>query len=154
MEQFLISPAKSSEPMPGDRTFTMIKPDAVEAGHAGQILDHFIQNGFRVLALKFTKLSKEEAKSFYSVHEGRPFFEDLTDFMSSGPVYAAVLQKDNAVEEFRELIGATDPAEAAEGTVRAKWATDKGKNAVHGADADETAAHEASFFFSERELVG
>lgn len=140
--------------MSGDRTFTMIKPDAVEAGNAGKILDHFIQNGFRVLALKLTRLSKEEAKRFYAVHEGRPFFEELTDFMSSGPIYAAVLQKSNAVEDFRKLIGDTDPAEAAEGTVRAKWATDKGKNAVHGADADKTAAQEASFFFSERELVG
>ena len=140
--------------MPGDRTFTMIKPDAVEDRNAGRILDHFIQNGFCVLALKFTRLSKEEAKSFYAVHEGRPFFEELTDFMSSGPIYAAVLQKGNAVEDFRSLIGSTDPAEAAEGTVRAKWATDKGKNAVHGADADETAAQEASFFFSEREILG
>ncbi len=138
--------------MAGKRTFTMIKPDAVRDGNAGKILDHFIQHGFKVRGLKFTRLSKEEAKTFYSVHEGRPFFEDLTDFMSSGPIYAAVLEKDNAVERFRELIGATDPAEAAEGTVRALWATDKGENAVHGADADETAEKEAAFFFSEREL--
>lgn len=132
----------------------MIKPDAVKAGNAGKILDHFIEEGFRVVALKLTQLSKEEARSFYSVHEGRPFFEDLTDFMSSGPIYAAVLEKENAVEDFRRTIGATDPAEAEAGTVRAKWAKDKGENAVHGADADETATQEAAFFFSERELVG
>ena len=139
--------------MAGDRTFTMIKPDAVQNGHAGKILDLIIQNGFQVLALKFTRLSKEEAKAFYAVHKDRPFFDDLTDFMSSGPVYAAVLKKANAVEAYRELIGATDPAEAAEGTVRAKWATDKGENAVHGADADDTAAQEAGFFFAEREIL-
>ncbi len=140
--------------MSGDRTFTMIKPDAVQSGYAGKILDHIIQNGFKVLALKFTHLTKDEARSFYAVHKERPFFEDLTDFMSSGPIYAAVLQKENAVEAYRELIGDTDPSEAAEGTIRAKWATDKGQNAVHGADADETAEQEAAFFFSTREIVG
>lgn len=131
----------------------MIKPDAVSNGHAGKILDHILSNGFEVVAMKFTHLSKEEAKAFYKVHEGRPFYEELTDFMSSGPIYAAVLKKSNAVAEFRELIGSTDPAEAAEGTVRAKWATDKGKNAVHGSDADKTAKEEALFFFPQRELL-
>lgn len=132
----------------------MIKPDAVGDGNAGKILDHIIHHGFKVCGFKFTQLSKEEAMAFYKVHEERPFFDDLTDFMSSGPIYAAVLEKTNAVESFRELIGATDPTEAADGTIRALWAKDKGKNAVHGADADETAEKEAAFFFSERELCG
>lgn len=138
--------------MPQARTFTMIKPDAVAQGNAGKILDLILQAGFKVVAFKFTHLSKDEAKAFYAVHEGRPFFEDLTDFMSSGPIYAAILEKENAVEEFRSLIGATDPAEAEEGTIRALYATDKGQNAVHGSDADETARAEGSFFFSEREV--
>ncbi|MFB6259031.1 MAG: nucleoside-diphosphate kinase [Flavobacteriales bacterium] len=138
--------------MQGTRTFTIIKPDAVEAGYAGKILDHVIANGFRILAFKFTCLSKTEAEAFYAVHKDRPFFEDLTSFMSSGPIYAGVLEKANAVEAYRDLIGATDPAEAEAGTVRALWATDKGKNAVHGADSDETAKEEAAFFFSQREL--
>lgn len=138
--------------MSQERTFTMIKPDAVSKGHAGKILDMIIQAGFKVIAFKYTQLSKAEAKAFYAVHKERPFFEDLTDFMSSGPIYAAILEKENAVEDFRSLIGATDPAEAEAGTVRALYAANKGENAVHGADADETAREEGAFFFSEREV--
>lgn len=138
--------------MSQERTFTMIKPDAVAQGNAGKILDMIVQAGFKVLAFKFTRLSKAEAEAFYAVHEGRPFFGELTDFMSSGPIYAAILEKENAVEDYRKLIGATDPAEAEAGTVRALYATDKGQNAVHGADADETARAEGAFFFSEREV--
>lgn len=138
--------------MAGKITFTMIKPDAVRNGHIGAILADINQAGFRILAMKFTKLSSEKAGEFYEIHKERPFYQELVDFMSSGPIVAAVLEKDNAVEEFRTLIGATNPAEAAEGTIRAKFATSIGENAVHGADSDENALREASFHFAQTEI--
>jgi nucleoside-diphosphate kinase len=137
--------------MATDRTFTMIKPEAVAAGHAGKILDMIISNGFRVVALKYTRLSHEEAGAFYAVHKERPFYGELVDYMASGPVYAAILEKANAVESFRKLIGATDPAQAEEGTIRKRFAESKAKNAVHGSDSDANAEIEGNFFFSGRE---
>lgn len=138
--------------MAGKITFTMIKPDAVRNGHIGAILADINQAGFRILAMKYTRLSSEKAGEFYEIHKERPFYQELVDFMSSGPIVAAVLEKDNAVEEFRTLIGATNPAEAAEGTIRAKFATSIGENAVHGADSDENALREASFHFAQTEI--
>lgn len=138
--------------MAGKRTFTMIKPDAVRAGHIGAILAQINAAGFRIVAMKYTKLSAEKAGEFYDIHRERPFFGELVDFMSSGPIVAAVLEKDNAVEDFRKLIGATNPAEAAPGTIRAQFATSIGENAVHGADSDENAAREASFHFAQTEM--
>ena len=126
----------------------MIKPDAVRAGHAGKVLDHFIQGGFTVRAMKYLHLTTAQAEAFYAVHRERPFFGELVSFMTSGPIYAAVLEKDNAVADFRALIGATNPEDAAEGTVRALYGTSIGENAVHGSDSDENAAIEAGFFFS------
>jgi nucleoside-diphosphate kinase len=126
----------------------MIKPDAMKNGHAGAIIDRFIKEGFRVVALKMTKLSAEKAGEFYAVHKERPFFGELVEFMSSGPIVAAILEKENAVAEFRTLIGATNPAQAAEGTIRKLYATSVGENAVHGSDSDENAAIEGAFFFS------
>lgn len=134
--------------MTTNRTFTMIKPDAVANGHAGAILDDIIKAGFRVVALKYTRLSPELAGKFYEIHKARPFYNDLVGYMSSGNIYAAILEKDNAVEAFRNLIGATDPAKAAEGTIRRKYANSIEANAVHGSDSDENAAIEGSFFFS------
>lgn len=131
-----------------NRTFTMIKPDAMKNGHAGAILDRFIKEGFRVVALKMIKLSEEKAGEFYAIHRERPFFGELVEFMSSGPIIAAILEKDNAVAAFRTLIGATDPAKADAGTIRKLFATSLGENAVHGSDSDENAAIEGSFFFS------
>lgn len=131
-----------------NRTFTMIKPDAMKNGHAGAILDAIIKGGFRIVALKQTRLSKEKAGEFYAVHKERPFYGELVDFMSSGLIIAAILEKDNAVADFRKLIGATDPAKADEGTIRKKFATSMGENAVHGSDSDENAEIEGSFFFS------
>jgi nucleoside-diphosphate kinase len=131
-----------------NRTFTIIKPDAMNNGHAGAILDKIIKAGFRIVALKMTKLSPEKAGEFYDVHRERPFFGELTDFMSSGPIIAAILEKENAVAAFRELIGATNPAQAAEGTIRKMYATSLGENAVHGSDSDENAAIEGNFFFA------
>lgn len=131
-----------------NRTFTMIKPDAVENGHIGAILNDIIEAGFKIVAMKYLKLSKEDAGAFYAVHKERPFYNDLVEFMSSGPVVAAILEKDNAVEEYRKLIGATNPQEAAEGTIRYKYAKSIDANAVHGADSDENARIEGSFFFS------
>lgn len=131
-----------------NRTFTMVKPDAFGKGFTGGILDQIIQADFRIVALKVTKLSKEKAGEFYAVHSERPFYEELTTFMSSGPIVAAILEKDNAVEDFRTLIGATNPAQAAEGTIRKKYAASVGENAVHGSDSDENAQIEGSFFFS------
>lgn len=138
--------------MAGNITFTMIKPDAVQNGHIGAILADINQAGFRILAMKYTRLSNEKAGEFYEIHKERPFYGELVDFMSSGPIVAAVLEKDNAVEDFRKLIGATNPAEAAEGTIRAKFATSIGENAVHGADSDENALREGSFHFAQTEL--
>ncbi|MFN4313377.1 MAG: nucleoside-diphosphate kinase [Chitinophagaceae bacterium] len=134
--------------MMSNRTFTMIKPDAFRNGHAGAILDRIIKEGFRIVALKMTKLSTEKAGEFYAVHKERPFYGELVEFMSSGPIVAAILEKDNAVASFRELIGATNPAQAAEGTIRKLYATSVGENAVHGSDSDANAAIEGSFFFS------
>lgn len=130
------------------RTFTMIKPDAMKKGDAGAILDQIIRSGFRIVALKLTRLSSEKAGQFYEIHKERPFYGELVEFMSSGPIIAAILEKDNAVSEFRKLIGATDPAKAEEGTIRKKFASSVGENAVHGSDSDENAQIEGSFFFS------
>jgi nucleoside-diphosphate kinase len=126
----------------------MIKPDAMRNGHAGAILDKIIQAGFKIVALKQTKLSTEKAGEFYEVHKERPFYGELTQFMSSGAIIAAILEKDNAVADFRALIGATDPAKADEGTIRKLFATSVGENAVHGSDSDENAKIEGDFFFS------
>lgn len=131
-----------------NRTFTMIKPDAMKNGHAGAILDRIIKEGFRIVALKQTKLSAEKAGEFYAVHKERPFYGELVAFMSSGIIIAAILEKENAVASFRKLIGATNPAQAEEGTIRKLYATSLGENAVHGSDSDENAATEGSFFFS------
>ncbi|MEM1324165.1 MAG: nucleoside-diphosphate kinase [Bacteroidota bacterium] len=138
--------------MAGNRTFTMIKPDAVRNGHIGAILHQINEAGFRIVAMKFTKLSAEKAGQFYAVHKERPFYGELVEFMSSGPIVAAILEKDNAVADFRTLIGATNPAEAAEGTIRAKYATNVGENAVHGSDSDENAAIEGAFHFAVTEM--
>ncbi len=131
-----------------NRTFTMIKPDAMKNGHAGAILDKIIKEGFRIVALKQTKLSAEKAGEFYAVHKARPFYGELVEFMSSGIIIAAILEKENAVASFRKLIGATNPAQAEEGTIRKLYATSLGENAIHGSDSDENAAIEGSFFFS------
>ena len=133
-------------------TFTMIKPDAVKNGHIGAILNKMNEGGFEIVAMKYTKLSKEKAGEFYEVHKERPFYGELVDFMSSGPIVAAILEKEDAVNEYRKLIGATNPAEAAEGTIRKSYATSIGENAVHGADSDENAAIEGGFFFSARDM--
>lgn len=135
-----------------NRTFTMIKPDAVENGHTGAILEKINNAGFRIVGLKKTQLKISDAEAFYAVHKARPFFGELVAFMTRGPIVAAVLEKDNAVNDFRTLIGATNPAEAAEGTIRQLYATSMGENAVHGSDSDENAAIEAAFHFSGREL--
>lgn len=126
----------------------MIKPDAVKNGNIGNILQMINNAGFRIVAMKYTKLSLEQAGKFYEVHSARPFYGELTEFMSSGPIVAAILEKTNAVADFRTLIGATNPAEAAEGTIRKKYATSIGENAVHGSDSDENALIEGAFFFS------
>lgn len=143
---------KPKKNMAGNITFTMIKPDAVEGGHIGNILADINAGGFRIVAMKYTKLSAEKAGEFYAVHKERPFYGELVEFMSRGPIVAAVLEKDNAVEDFRKLIGATNPAEAAEGTIRAKYATSIGENAVHGSDSDENALIEANFHFAGTEM--
>lgn len=136
-----------------NRTFTMIKPDAFTNGHTGAILDQIIKTGFRVVSMKLTKLSAEKAGQFYEIHKERPFYGELVSFMSSGPIVAAILEKENAVADFRKLIGATDPAKAEEGTIRKLFATSLGENAVHGSDSDENAEIEGSFFFSGLEKV-
>jgi len=134
--------------METNKTFTMIKPDAVANGHIGAIIDHIIKGGFKIVALKYTALSAEKAGEFYAVHKARPFYGDLVSFMSSGPIVAAILEKDNAVEDFRKLIGATDPAKAEPGTIRSLFAKSIEANAVHGSDSDENAQIEGAFFFS------
>ncbi|MBS4042835.1 MAG: nucleoside-diphosphate kinase [Chitinophagaceae bacterium] len=134
-----------------NRTFTMVKPDATSKGHTGAIINDIIAGGFTIKAMKWTKLTKEQAGAFYAVHKERPFYGELVDFMSSGPIVAAILEKENAVADFRKLIGATNPAQAEEGTIRKKYATSMGENAVHGSDSDENAAIEGNFFFSELE---
>jgi len=131
-----------------NRTFTMIKPDAVRAGNIGNILQMINVAGFRIVAMKYLQISKQQAEKFYEVHKERPFYGELTEFMSSGPIVAAILEKENAVADFRKLIGATNPAEAAEGTIRKKYATSVGENAVHGSDSDDNARIEGDFFFS------
>ncbi|MDA7693544.1 nucleoside-diphosphate kinase [Flavobacteriaceae bacterium] len=132
-------------------TLMMIKPDAVENGHIGRILEKVTAAGFQIKGLKLTQLSKNDAERFYEVHQERPFFGELVAFMSRGPIVAAVLEKENAVSDFRTLIGATNPAEAAEGTIRKLYATSIGENAVHGSDSDENAEIEAAFHFAGRE---
>jgi nucleoside-diphosphate kinase len=132
-------------------TLTMIKPMAVKKGFIGPILAKIAEGGFRIVAMKYTKLSLEQAQKFYEVHKDRPFYGELTAFMSSGPIVAAVLEKDNAVQAYRDFIGATNPAEAAEGTIRKLYGTDLGMNAVHGSDSDENANIEADFFFAKTE---
>ncbi|OYU83881.1 MAG: nucleoside-diphosphate kinase [Flavobacterium sp. BFFFF2] len=138
--------------MTTNRTFTMIKPDGVENGHIGGILNMIADAGFRIVALKKTQMTVADAQAFYAVHAERPFYGELVEFMSRGPIVAAILEKDNAVEDFRTLIGATNPANAAEGTIRKKYATSMGENAVHGSDSDENAAIEGAFHFSGREM--
>lgn len=139
--------------MSGNRTFTMLKPDAIENGHMGKIIDMIIQAGFSIKAMKLTQLSTEQAQKFYEVHAERPFYGELVEYMTSGPIVAAILDKDNAVADFRALIGATDPAEAAEGTIRKYYAESKGRNAVHGSDSDENAAIEGVFHFEANEII-
>ena len=131
-----------------NRTFTMIKPDAFSKGHAGAILDKVIKAGYKIVSLKVAKLSAEKAGEFYEIHKERPFYGELVQFMSSGPIIAAILEKENAVADFRKLIGATDPAKADQGTIRKLFASSVGENAVHGSDSDENAAIEGNFFFS------
>lgn len=138
--------------MPTNRTFTMIKPDGVEEGHIGAIIDKITAAGFNIVSMKLTQLSQNEAEAFYAVHKERPFFGELVQFMTRGPIVAAILEKDNAVDDFRKLIGATNPAEAAEGTIRKLYASSVGENAVHGSDSDENASIEGAFYFSAREM--
>lgn len=137
--------------MTTNRTFTMIKPDAVEAGHIGGIINMITEGGFKIVAMKLTQLTVRDAQKFYEVHKERPFYGELVEFMSRGPIVAAILEKENAVDDFRKLIGATNPAEAAEGTIRKKYAKSIGENAVHGSDSDENAAIESAFHFAGRE---
>lgn len=138
--------------MATNRTFTMIKPDAVENGHTGAIINQITEAGFKIKAMKLTQLSRRDAELFYAIHKERPFFGELVAFMSRGPIVAAILEKDNAVEDFRKLIGATNPAEADKGTIRQKYAKSIGENAVHGSDSDENALIESNFHFSGREI--
>jgi nucleoside-diphosphate kinase len=144
-------PTHKDTKMATNRTFTMIKPDAVQNGHIGAILAKINEAGFRIVAMRMTRLSKESAGAFYAVHKERPFFGELVEYMTSGPIVAAILEKNNAVEDFRKLIGATDPAKAEEGTIRKMFATSIAANAVHGSDSDENAAIEGSFFFADME---
>lgn len=134
-----------------NRTFTMIKPDAVKNNYIGAILNKINEAGFRIIAMKYTRLSKESAGAFYEVHNERPFYGELVEYMSNGPIVAAILEKDNAVSDFRKLIGATNPAEAEEGTIRKLYAESISANAVHGSDSHENAKIEADFFFSQLE---
>ena len=139
--------------MATNRTFTMLKPDAIENGYTGKILDMIIAAGFEIKAMKLTRLTTEQAQEFYAVHAERPFYGELVEYMTSGPIIAAILEKDNAVADFRTLIGATDPAEAAEGTIRKYYAESKGRNACHGSDSDENAEIEGKFHFSANEIM-
>ena len=136
-----------------NQTFAMIKPDAIKNGHLGKIIDHLLSDNFAIMGLKFLKMSKDQAKAFYSIHSEKPFFEELTTFMSSGNIVVLALKKENAVLEWRKTIGATNPQEADEGTIRKLYATSLGENAVHGADSDENAQKEIDFFFTRRELI-
>ena len=139
--------------MNSNRTFTMLKPDSIEQGYMLPILNMIKEAGFKIIALKYKKMTKEEAEQFYSVHSDKPFFNDLIQFMTRGPIVAAALEKSNAVDDFRKLIGSTDPTEAEEGTIRKRYAKSKGENAVHGSDSDENAAIEISFHFSDSEIL-
>ena len=138
--------------MATNRTFTMLKPDSVEKGYTGAILEKINAAGFRIVAMKKTQMTVADAEEFYAIHNERPFFGELVEFMTRGPIVAAILEKENAVEDFRVLIGATNPADAAEGTIRKIYASSMGENAVHGSDSDENAAIEGSFHFSGREM--
>ena len=140
--------------MATNRTFTMIKPEAVANGDSGKIIDMIIGAGFKVKAMKLTTLSKERAGEFYEVHKERPFYGELVDYMSGGPVVAMILEKENAMADFRTLIGSTDPVDAAEGTIRKAFAKSKAENAVHGSDSDENAELEGNFHFASEEVVG
>ena len=135
-----------------DRTFTMLKPDSVEKGNIGAIVDKINAAGFRIVAMKLTHMTTQDAQEFYAVHSERPFYGELVEYMTRGPVVAAILERDNAVADFRTLIGATNPADAAEGTIRKLYAASMGENAVHGSDSDENAAIEGAFHFSAREM--
>jgi nucleoside-diphosphate kinase len=135
-----------------DRTFTMLKPASVEKGNVGPILEKITSAGFRIVAMKLTQMTTADAQAFYAVHNERPFFGELVEYMTRGPIVAAVLEKDNAVDDFRTLIGATNPAEAAEGTIRKLYAASIGENAVHGSDSDENAEIESQFHFAGREM--
>jgi len=138
--------------MATNRTFTMLKPDSLEKGNTGAILEKINAAGFKIVAMKQTQMSKPEAEAFYAVHNERPFFGELVSYMTRGPIVAAILEKENAVEDFRALIGATNPAEAADGTIRKLYAASIGENAVHGSDSNENAAMEGAFHFSGREM--
>lgn len=138
--------------MATNKTFTMIKPDAVENGHTGAILEKINAAGFRIVAMKKTQMTKRDAETFYAIHKERPFFGELVEFMTRGAIIAAILEKENAVEDFRTLIGATNPTEAAEGTIRKMYAKSIGENAIHGSDSDENAEIESNFHFSGREM--
>ncbi len=139
--------------MNGNKTFTMIKPEAVAKGYTGKIIDQFIVGGFKIIAMKYVQLSLTQAQEFYGIHKGKPFFDELTQYMSSGPIISIALEKDNAVNDFRALIGSTDPNEANEGTIRKRFAESKSKNAVHGSDSDENALIEINFHFSSKEII-
>ena len=139
--------------MSGNRTFTMIKPDAVESNNIGNITQMISDAGFSIKAMKLTKLSKVQAQKFYAVHKERPFYDELVEYMTSGPIVAAILEKENAVTDFRNLIGSTDPSEAKDGTIRKKYAESKGRNAIHGSDSDENAIIESEFHFQPSEIV-
>lgn len=138
--------------MATNRTFTMLKPDSVEKGNIGAILEKINAAGFRIVAMKLTQMTTRDAEAFYAIHKERPFFGELVQYMTRGPIVAAILEKDNAVEDFRALIGATNPAEAAEGTIRRMFAESISENAVHGSDSDENAAIEGAFHFAERDM--
>jgi len=133
-------------------TFTMLKPDSIRNGNTGAILDKIVKSGFKIKAMKFTKMTNEKASKFYAIHSERPFFKDLVGYMTSGPVVAAILEKDNAVNDFRELIGSTNPEEAKEGTIRSIFAKSISENAIHGSDSDENAKIESEFHFSQDEI--
>lgn len=138
--------------MASNKTFTMLKPDSVEKGNIGSILEKITASGFKICAMKLTQMTTQDAEQFYAIHKERPFFNDLVSYMTRGPIVAAILEKENAVEDFRALIGATNPADAAEGTIRKMFATSISENAVHGSDSDENAAIEGAFHFSGREI--
>ena len=139
--------------MPGNRTFTMIKPDAVKSNNIGNITQMISDAGFTIKAMKLTRLSRVQAQKFYAVHKERPFYNELVEYMTSGPIIAAILEKENAVTDFRNLIGSTDPSEAKDGTIRKKYAESKGRNAIHGSDSDENAIIESEFHFQPSEIV-